>query len=122
MSTILSISVDPRPKSKSQRLAALVPGVEAALREGHSHEVIHNHIKNTLGLDLTYEYYKTTLKRIRKRMVKAKAIETGGPAVAQRAGKIVTASGSPAPDSGADPRSKGDRFTYDLKAPVDDFF
>lgn len=122
MTTILSISVDPRPKSKSQQLAALVPGVEAALREGHSHEVIHNHIKNTLGLDLTYQYYKTTLKRIRKRVVKAKAIGPGRPPLTHRAGTVVTAIASPALDSSTDLRSKGDRFTYELKAPVDDFF
>ena len=73
MSTDLTIDVAPPPQSKSRQLAKLLPAIELALAEGHSHEVIHDHIKNTVGLDLTYKYYKTTLHRIRKKRDQAMA-------------------------------------------------
>lgn len=54
-------------KSKSVRLAAMLPAIEDALANGYSHKVIFDHIKNTEGIDMTFGYYQNTLHRLRLR-------------------------------------------------------
>lgn len=121
MSTILLIPVAPPPKSKAQQLAKLLPSIEAALKQGYSHEVIHEHITKTAGLELTYKYYKTTLHRIRQRQ-KAKSPATSRASlpllVSRTAG--VAEQAAPAADATLDQPER--RFTYDLKGSIDDFF
>jgi hypothetical protein len=120
MTTNLFISVAPRPESKSQQLAKLLPGIEAALTERHRHEVIHEHIKNTVGLELTYQYYKTTLTRIRKKREQAKVTTVVRPSL-RPAANLAAATGQQTVNALATDQS-GPRFTYDVKAPIDNFF
>ena len=122
MTTNLLISATPKPESKSAQLAQLLPAIETALQKGHGHEVIHDHIRNTLGLDLTYQYYKTTLKRIRKKQSKGKVKVAGVPRLAQRTSQATSVGAPPAADSGAQSETSVRRFTYDVKAPVGEFF
>lgn len=120
MSTQLLIPVEPPPQSKTQQLAKLLPGVEAALAQGHSHEVIHEHIKNTIGLDLTFKYYKTTLHRLRKQRDQAKQAGMARPALLPYA--RVAAPGQGSAQDASVPSQPGPRFTYDVKSPIDEFF
>lgn len=120
MSTNLLIPVAPPPKSKSQQLAKLLPGIEAALSEGHGHEVIYDHIKNTVGLELTYKYYKTTLHRIRKKRDQALK-DTARPSLLPPVRKAAGPTGQDGQDAGrADSTDR--RFTYDLKGSIEEFF
>lgn len=121
MSTDLLISVAPPPKSKSQQLAKLLPGIEAALREGHGHEAIYEHIKNAVGIELTYKYYKTTLHRIRKKRDQALK-DTAQPSLLPPVRKAAGATGQAGQDAGPAPNQPDRRFMYDLKGSVEGFF
>ena len=116
MTTNLSIP-DPVPaKSKTRQLEVLLPGIEAALIQGHGHHVIHEHIKNTVGLDLTFRTYKITLHRIRKRRDESNAKTVQRPTVPSVAKVTAPVVGS------ASPNSSPQVFEYDVKASVADFF
>jgi hypothetical protein len=56
-----------RAKSKAAQLAEMLPEIEAALAAGHSHKVIFEDIKKTVGLNLTFGYYENTIHRLRQR-------------------------------------------------------
>jgi hypothetical protein len=122
MSTDLLISVPLSPKSKSQQLAKLLPGIEAALAEGYSHGIIYEHIKNTLRLEITYKYYKTTLHRIRKRAGQVKAATSGRPSLPRPVNKNSTIAEQSDLDAVATPDHPDRRFSYDVKGPIDKFF
>jgi hypothetical protein len=59
---------DPPQKSKAAQLLELLPGIEAAVRAGHSHASIHEYLVKSRGLDLTFRYYELTVCRLRKRV------------------------------------------------------
>lgn len=112
MTTSLLAGVSPPPKSKAAQLADLLPAIEAALAAGHPHTAIFDHLENKLGLALTYRYYQITLHRLRKRRdeYSSKKGSNGTSPVPVR---------TPRPIVSEEPNT---RFSYNLKAPVDDFF
>jgi len=116
MTTILLADVAPPPKSKAAQLAELLPAIEAALEAGHTHTSIFDYLENKLGLDLTYRYYQITLHRLRKRRDAAHS-KKQAKARSPNISKASLPSSAPAVSG-----SPGQGFTYDLKAPVDDFF
>lgn len=122
MSTEFVITTAPPPKSKSKQLAKLLPGIEAALGEGYSHEVIHAHIKTIVGLDLSFKYYKTTLHRIRKKRDQAKDPRNARPGLPRPVVVEKSSVGQSNQDASAALDESGRRFTYDVKSSIDDFF
>lgn len=116
MTTSLFAGVSPPPKSKAAQLADLLPAIEAALAAGHPHTAIFDHLENKLGLALTYRYYQITLHRLRKRRDESssKKGSNGTSPVPVRAPRS-----TPRPIVSEEPNTG---FSYDLKAPVDDFF
>lgn len=105
------------PKSKVSILRELLPGIESALRAGHQHLAIYEHIRDKLGLEISYHYYVQALHRIRKREslgVRSRKddrqVNSAAPV------RAVVAATKP----NTDPGKK--RFTYDLHKPVEDFF
>ena len=122
MSTPFLISVPAPPKSKSQQLAKLLPNIEAALIRGYSHEVIHEHIKNFIGLDLSYRYYKLTLHRVRKNRDKAQASGTSRASHRLPSTVVsVTASHSDQVVETVAAQSDG-KFKYDVHGSIAEFF
>jgi hypothetical protein len=115
MFTDLLIAVAPPLESKSQQLAKLLPEIKAALKAGYRHEVIHEHIKNTVGLDLTFRYYKTILHRIRKRR------DELGARTSPRSPFAAPAKAGPV--AALEPTDNPQRvFEYDVTASIADFF
>lgn len=85
--TRLSISLSvppPKAKSKAAQITELLPEIEAALSAGNSHDAIFENVKKTIGLELTFGYYKNTLHRARHRQTenakaKSKPVSPPGP-------------------------------------------
>jgi len=69
--SISAINSTPRAKSKAALVAEFLPDIEAFLDAGHSHKVIFEHIKNRVGIELTFGYYENTIHRIRQRQKSA---------------------------------------------------
>jgi len=120
--TRLSISLTkplPKVKSKSAEITDLLPEIEAALSAGHSHTAIFENIKNTIGLDLTFGYYKNTIHRIRRRRdVKNITVEVPLPLYRSKQVKGAVGSVKVVPTIAA-PMSKAQKI---LLGPIDDFF
>lgn len=109
----------PRAKSKSAQIAELLPEIDAALVAGHSHEAIFEKIKNTLGVNLTFGYYKNTIHRIRhRRDVKSKTVEVPLALHRSKPVKDTVVPGKVVPTV-AVPMSKAQEI---LLGPVGDFF
>lgn len=121
MTTSLIISVAAPPKSKTERIRDLLPGIEAALDQGHGHQVIYDHLRKIVGLELTFQYYKITLHRLRKKRESAKPTGKNVQSFAHPAKQIP---GKEVPQPGVIGTSSagGARFSYDVKASVEDFF
>lgn len=121
--TILSLSSIPpstRPKSKAAQLAELLPEIEAALQAGHSHQAIFEHIKKTVGLDLTFGYYENTMHRIRRRLkmnIKENPIQ---PLALQKTTPKV--SSAPRANNVQTRGSSKSKLQQILSEPIDDFF
>jgi hypothetical protein len=114
-------SIAPPPKSKTERLAELLPAIEGAIAAGHSEKAIHEHVVNNEGLDLTFRYYKLTLHRVRKKRDKLLSeapamVAHHGPKAPVRPPAQLTAAVS------EHVSEKPKKFAYDVLAPVDDFF
>jgi hypothetical protein len=120
--TRLSISLNeplPKVKSKSAQITDLLPEIEAALSAGHSHTAIFENIKNAIGLDVTFGYYKNTIHRIRRRRdVKNITVEVPLPLHRSKQVKEAVGSVKVVPTIAA-PMSKAQEI---LLEPIDDFF
>lgn len=124
MTSNLLASIAPPKKTKSQRLSDLLPAIEGARAVGHSHAAIHEYVKNTIGLDLTLRYYHLILHRLRRRSLE----ETSKPSVRPTpvapvrvpAGGVVEAGLTIEPAD--ENKAAGERFTYDVKASINEFF
>lgn len=118
--SLSSLEPAPRAKSKAAQISELLPEIEAALAAGCSHKTIFEHIKRTLGLNLTFGYYENTLHRIRQRQDSPAPTHTAGrlikakPHTLEPGARAVPA--APAID-GATSLTQGALF-----APIDDFF
>lgn len=114
-------SIAPPPKSKTERLAELLPAIEGALAAGHSEKAIYEHVINTEGLDMTFRYYKLTLHRVRKRRDKLRS--EAAATVAHHLAKAPVRPPNQLQGAVLDPASeKPKKFVYDVLASVDDFF
>lgn len=118
--SLTAIAPVPRPKSKAAQIADLLPEIEAALKAGHSHRVIFEDVKNTVGLDLTFGYYENTIHRVRKRLDQP---EKGKEPPVPRPSKIVPKQviTPRAPDALAK-GSAANKLQEVLSEPIDDFF
>lgn len=121
--TILSLSSippSPRPKSKAAQLAELLPEIEAALQAGHSHHAIYEHVKKTVGLDLTFGYYENTMHRIRRRIkMNVKENPTQPLALQKTTPKVFSA---PRANNVQTLGSSKSKLQQILSEPIDDFF
>lgn len=121
--TILSLSSippAPRPKSKAAQLAELLPEIEAALEAGHSHQAIFEHVKKTVGLDLTFGYYENTMHRLRRRVkMNVKENPTQHLALQKTTPKVFLA---PRADNVQALGSSKSKLQQILSEPIGDFF
>lgn len=121
MTTNSFSTIAPPKKSKSRQLVELLPSIEAALAVGYSHAAIFDHIQNTIGLDLTFRYYQLTLHRIRKKRDEAQA-KVAPHALSSRLGSQPAPVALPSQRLVAQHDDGANKFIYDVKAPIHDFF
>lgn len=122
MSENLLSSLPAPQDSKSAALKKLLPAIEGALAQGHTHAAVHEYLKNTIGLDITFDYYQLTLHRLRKRRNQATNTQKGFVSASVHqpvSGRVKggSAVGPPQPDE-----SSGRKFSYDVHSPIGDFF